>query len=194
MHTLLFATNNAHKVQEIQPLMPADIRVITLKDAGVETDIPEPYDTLEENASEKSRVILEMTGLDCFSEDTGLEVDALDGAPGVRSARFAGEKATHAENIALLLDKMKGMENRRACFRTIISLRWGGKEYLFEGICPGTILLEQKGAQGFGYDPVFEPDGDTRSFAEMNAQEKARYSHRAKAVAALVAFLQAEKQ
>jgi XTP/dITP diphosphohydrolase len=189
MHTLLFATNNAHKVAEIQPLVPASIRVISLKDAGIDREIPEPYDTLEENAREKSRVILQLSGKDCFSEDTGLEVEALEGAPGVRSARYSGENATHEENINLLLKNMDGIKNRKARFRTVISLQWQGKEYQFEGICEGEIITERSGDQGFGYDPVFVPDGAAKTFGQMNKEEKAQYSHRAKAVGKLVAFL-----
>jgi len=189
MHTLLFATNNAHKVAEIQPLVPAEIRVISLKDAGIDREIPEPYNTLEENAREKSRVILQLSGKDCFSEDTGLEVEALHGEPGVRSARYSGEQATHEQNITLLLKNLEGVENRRARFRTVISLQWQGSEYQFEGICTGEIIREKSGDQGFGYDPVFMPDGASKTFAQMNREEKAQYSHRAKAVAGLVAFL-----
>ncbi len=189
MHHLIFATNNAHKVSEIQPLMPPDIRIITLKEAGIERDIPEPHPTLEENAAEKSAVIHELTGLDCFSEDTGLEVDALQGAPGVKSARYAGEPVSHEANIALLLKNMEGQQNRSARFRTIISLRWQGGHYYFEGICPGTIQQGKCGDKGFGYDPIFIPDGANKSFAEMSLEEKSKYSHRAKAVEKLMEFL-----
>ena len=190
MHTLLFATNNAHKVAEIQPLVPSNIQVISLKEAGIDREIPEPYDTLEDNAREKSRVILELSGKDCFSEDTGLEVEALNGAPGVHSARYSGESATHEENIALLLLNLEGVESRRARFRTVISLQWQGSEYQFEGICNGVISTKRSGDEGFGYDPVFMPDGAAKTFAQMNMEEKALYSHRAKAVAGLVGFLQ----
>ena len=189
MHTLLFATNNAHKVAEIQPLVPADIRVISLKEAGIEREIPEPYHTLEENAREKSRVILAFSGKDCFSEDTGLEVEALHGAPGVRSARYSGEQATHEQNITLLLKNLEGVENRRARFRTVISLQWEGSEYQFEGICEGIIIAERFGDQGFGYDPVFIPGGANKTFAQMSKEEKAQFSHRAKAIAKLIEFL-----
>lgn len=190
MYTLLFATNNAHKVAEIQPLVPATIRVVSLRDAGIDKDIPEPFDTLEENAREKSRAILELSGKDCFSEDTGLEVEALNGAPGVRSARYSGDNATHEENIALLLHNLEGVVNRRARFRTVISLQWQGSEYQFEGVCTGVIITERSGDLGFGYDPVFMPDGAEKTFAQMQMEEKALYSHRAKAVAGLVGFLQ----
>jgi XTP/dITP diphosphohydrolase len=192
MHILLFATNNAHKVAEIQPLLPASIRVISLKEAGIDRDIPEPYGTLEENAREKSRVILELSGKDCFSEDTGLEVAALKGAPGVRSARYAGEQATHDQNITLLLQNLEGVENRQARFRTVISLQWKGKEYQFEGICEGRIIAHRAGSMGFGYDPVFIPDGANKTFAQMSKEEKAQFSHRAKAVGKLVEFLKGD--
>jgi XTP/dITP diphosphohydrolase len=189
MYTLLFATNNAHKVGEIQPLVPATIRVVSLRDAGIDKDIPEPFDTLEENAREKSRAIFELSGKDCFSEDTGLEVEALNGAPGVRSARYSGDNATHEENIALLLHNLEGVENRRARFRTVISLQWQGSEYQFEGVCTGVIITERSGGLGFGYDPVFMPDGAEKTFAQMQMEEKALYSHRGKAVSKLVEFL-----
>jgi XTP/dITP diphosphohydrolase len=189
MHILLFATNNAHKVAEIQPLLPDTIKVLSLKEAGIDRDIPEPYDTLEENAREKSRVILEISGKDCFSEDTGLEVEALNGAPGVRSARYSGENATHEENIALLLQNLEGCENRGARFRTVISLQWQGSEYQFEGICNGEIIAEKYGDEGFGYDPVFIPAGSDKTFAQMKKEEKSQFSHRARAMAKLIDFL-----
>jgi XTP/dITP diphosphohydrolase len=192
MHNLIFATNNAHKVAEIQPLMPDFITIITLKEAGIDRQIPEPHPTLEENAAEKSGVIHDLTGLDCFSEDTGLEVDALNGEPGVKSARYAGEPVSHAANIELLLKNMEGKENRAARFRTIISLRWRGGHYYFEGICPGTIQMEKSGEKGFGYDPIFVPEGADRTFAQMNLEEKSKYSHRAKAVEKLVGFLRGD--
>jgi XTP/dITP diphosphohydrolase len=192
MHQLILATNNAHKVQEIQPLVPSGIRVITLAEAGIDVDIPEPHDTLEANADEKSGVILQMTGEDCFSEDTGLEVEALGGAPGVKSARYAGEPVSHDANISLLLKNLEAVENRNARFRTVISLRWKGYRHLFEGICEGTILKERRGEKGFGYDPVFLPDGADKAFAEMTLEEKSQYSHRAKAVEKLIAFLKKE--
>jgi XTP/dITP diphosphohydrolase len=186
---LIFATNNAHKVSEIQKAIPAGYEVQSLKAAGIHVDIPEPHETLEANASEKSGTILAMTGQNCFSEDTGLEVEALQGAPGVRSARYAGDAASFADNVQLLLRNMEGQANRKARFRTVISLRYQGHEHLFEGICTGHITTEVKGEGGFGYDSVFVPDGDTRTFAQMTLEEKNQYSHRAKAVAALFDFL-----
>ena len=191
---LIFATNNAHKVAEIQQAIPAGFEVLSLRQAGINVDIPEPHDTLEANASEKSGVILAMTGTNCFSEDTGLEVEALNGAPGVRSARYAGDQASFADNVQLLLRNMAGQQDRNARFRTVISLRFNGEEHLFEGICPGHITDAACGDGGFGYDPVFVPAGDTRSFAEMTLAEKNQYSHRAKAVAKLFDFLARQKR
>ncbi len=189
MRTLIFATNNANKVTEIQHLMPAGIQVISLKEAGIDREIPEPHPTLEENAAEKSGVIHQLTGTDCFSEDTGLEVEVLNGEPGVKSARYAGEPVSHSANMDLLLKNLEGKENRNARFRTIISLRWQGAHYYFEGICSGTVQLVKRGEKGFGYDPVFIPDGADKTFAEMSLDEKSKYSHRAKAVEKLVEFL-----
>jgi XTP/dITP diphosphohydrolase len=188
-HPLVFATNNAHKVQEIRRQLGGDFEIMTMREAGIEADIPEPHDTLEANASEKSGFVWRQTGLNCFSEDTGLEVEALGGAPGVRSARFAGEQASYADNVALLLQRMEGISNRKARFRTVISLRWDGEELFFEGVCNGTITKEAQGTSGFGYDPVFVPENDKRTFAEMPLEAKIGYSHRAKAVHALLRFL-----
>lgn len=186
---LIFATNNQHKVAEVQPLLPENIQLITLSQAGINIDIPEPHDTLEANALEKSGVIYEMTGKSCFSEDTGLEVDALKGAPGVKTARYAGENATAQDNIAKLLHALQDENNRNARFRTVISLILNGREVQFEGICTGKIALEPGGKQGFGYDPVFIPDGAAVPFAEMTLEEKQVYSHRRKATDQLVDFL-----
>jgi XTP/dITP diphosphohydrolase len=187
--TLIFATHNPHKAEEIRSVLGNKIRIITLQDAGITREIPEPFETLEENAAAKSRTIYDLTGMDCFSEDTGLEVDVLNGEPGVRSARYAGEKAGFEANIAKLLANLEGQADRGARFRTVISLLIGGQEYRFEGICKGSIGLEKAGTGGFGYDPVFIPEGATRSFAEMELDEKNRYSHRAKATEKLVVFL-----
>ena len=187
---LLFATNNEHKIREIRAAIPPSIEVIGLKQAGIDIDIPEPYETLEENARAKSRTIFDLTGISCFSEDTGLEVNALGGAPGVRSARYAGPGRSSEENIDKLLVELEQQENRRANFRTVISLIWDRKEFLFEGICEGAILYARKGSGGFGYDSVFVPDGAERTFGEMNLEEKNEFSHRKKAAAKLVLFLQ----
>lgn len=187
---LIFATNNPNKVKEIQGLLPAAIRVMALKEAGIDIDIPEPHDSLAANATEKSSTIFRLTGKDCFSEDTGLEVDALNGAPGVKSARYAGEPVDPARNMELLLRELRGKSDRKARFRTVISLILAGKEYFFEGICTGSIIDAARGKEGFGYDPVFIPDGSNQSFGEMNMEEKKHFSHRAKATKQLVAFLQ----
>lgn len=186
---LIFASNNAHKLEEIRHLVGDRFEIQGLKEAGIIRDIPEPHNTLEENATEKSRVIFELTNTNCFSEDTGLEVEALNGEPGVRSARYAGEDRAFDQNIDLLLQNLEGQTNRRARFRTVISLIMDGQEHQFEGICPGTITLSRQGTQGFGYDPVFQPDGSDRSFGNMSMQEKEQYSHRSKATLKLVEFL-----
>ncbi|MBY0536817.1 MAG: RdgB/HAM1 family non-canonical purine NTP pyrophosphatase [Chitinophagaceae bacterium] len=187
--TLIFATNNAHKVEEIQAVIGDAIEVISLSAAGIDIDIPEPHATLEENAREKSQTIYRLTGLPCFSEDTGLEVDALNGEPGVKSARYAGEHRDFSANIEKVLAGLEGKENRGARFRTVISIIWDGIEHQFEGICEGEILRERRGEKGFGYDPIFMADGETRSFAEMTTQEKTAISHRTKAASELVKFL-----
>lgn len=187
--TLIFATNNQHKVTEIRSVVGVSFEIITLKEAGIYKDIPEPHDTLEANASEKSRTIHTLTGKNCFSEDTGLEVKTLQGEPGVKSARYAGEGRDFQANIDKLLMRLTGHADRSARFRTVISLILNNKEYLFEGICNGRIATEQKGREGFGYDPVFIPEGADKSFAEMHLEEKNRYSHRQKAVSQLISFL-----
>jgi XTP/dITP diphosphohydrolase len=190
MQTLIFATNNHHKVTEVEQILGKRWNIISLKEAGIDIDIPEPHATLEENAREKSTTIHKLTGQDCFSEDTGLETDALGGEPGVHSARYAGDGRSFEANIAKLLLRLQDEKNRNARFRTVISLIWEGKEYQFDGICEGTIIEKNKGIDGFGYDPVFIPDGDTRTFAEMTLAEKNRYSHRRKAMDKLIAFLE----
>ena len=186
---LIFATNNQHKVEEIRHVIGSAFELMTLREAGIDIDIPEPYDTLEENATGKSMTIYKMTKTNCFSEDTGLEVLALNGEPGVKSARYAGDEKSFDKNIDKLLDKLKDKTDTSARFRTIISLILDGEEYLFEGTCNGTIIRERKGDQGFGYDPVFIPHGSDKTFAEMSLDEKSRFSHRKKATSKLVAFL-----
>lgn len=187
---LIFATNNPNKVKEIRSLL-ADkgYEIISLKEAGIDIDIPEPYETLHENASAKSGTIYKMTGINCFSEDTGLEVTALNGEPGVKSARYADENKSFEANIDKLLLNLAGENDRSARFRTVISLIIDGKETLFEGICEGHIILERKGNGGFGYDPVFQPKGYSTTFAEMSLEEKAAISHRGRATVKLVTFL-----
>ncbi len=189
MHKLIFATNNRNKVAEIQSLVGNDFEIIPLKEAGIDIDIPEPHDQLEANAAEKARVIFSMTNQNCFSEDTGLEIAALKGEPGVKSARYAGEDRDFQANIDLVLSKMVGMEDRTAQFRTVICLIWEQKEYYFEGICKGKILTAMQGEKGFGYDPIFVPDDASKSFASMTMEEKNKYSHRQKAVTQLFNFL-----
>jgi len=191
---LIFASNNVHKIEEIRSIIGKNFEIITLQEAGIDTDIPEPYDTIEENASAKSKFIYQVTGKSCFSDDTGLEVDALGGEPGVKSARYAGEDKSFDKNIGKLLLKLGNRSDREARFRAVISLILQGKEFLFEGICEGKINYTPQGNAGFGYDPIFIPDGENRTFAEMNLTEKNRYSHRNKALVKLVAFLQKLKQ
>lgn len=186
---LIFATNNQHKIDEIRSVIDKNLELITLQEAGIDIDIPEPYNTLKENASGKSRTIFDMTGINCFSEDTGLEVDSLGGEPGVKSARYAGDDRSFNANIEKLLSKLTDKTDRTARFRTVISLIIDGRETLFEGICEGSIIKEKRGEQGFGYDPVFIPAGAAKTFAEMTMQEKNQFSHRKKAVEKLVAFL-----
>lgn len=186
---LIFATNNAHKIMEMQSAIGDKIELITLQQAGINIDIPEPHHTLQENASEKSWTIYRITGKDTFSEDTGLEVQALNGEPGVKSARYAGEGKGFKENINKLLQNLEPHANKKARFRAVLSLILNRQEYFFEGICEGTIIDEPKGKEGFGYDPVFVPDGSGKTFAEMNMAEKNEFSHRRKAAAKLVDFL-----
>ena len=169
---LLFATNNRHKVDEIRSVTGKSLEIMTLQEAGIDIDIPEPFDSLEENATVKSKTIFELTGISCFSEDTGLEVAALNGEPGVKSARYAGEGRDFQANIDLLLENLTDKTDRTAQFRTVVSLLWNDQEYLFEGICQGQIISIQKGQGGFGYDPVFIPDGADKTFAEMTIEEK----------------------
>lgn len=186
---IIFATNNQHKVDEVKAALPDSISIISLKDAGIDIDIPEPHDTLEDNAAEKARTIQTLTGENCFSEDTGLEVFALNGEPGVRSARYAGDEKSPRKNMEKLLSALEKQSERRARFRTVIFLILNKKEYMFEGICEGHITRQPRGEAGFGYDPVFVPDGTDKTFAEMGLEEKNKFSHRQKAVSRLVAFL-----
>ncbi|HEY9363948.1 MAG TPA: RdgB/HAM1 family non-canonical purine NTP pyrophosphatase [Chitinophagaceae bacterium] len=186
---LIFATNNENKIKEISPFVYDIFELLTLKQAGLDIQIPEPYDTLEENASEKSKTIYKLTGINCFSEDTGLETEALNGEPGVKSARYAGEDKAFDKNMDKLLSKLNGMPNRKAQFRTVISLILDGREYLFEGVCKGEIIKEKRGSAGFGYDPIFIPSGANKTFAEMTIDEKSEFSHRKKALNKLIVFL-----
>jgi len=189
MDTIIFATNNQNKVNEIRAVLGLRFNIVTLKEAGIDIDIPEPHDTLEDNATEKSKTIFDLTKKNCFSEDTGLEVDALNGEPGVKSARYAGDSRSFDDNIEKLLSNLSSVDNKLARFRTVISLMLNGKEYFFEGICPGKIISERKGKNGFGYDPVFIPAGSVKTFAEMDMEEKNKFSHRKKAMEKLINFL-----
>ncbi len=190
MRKIVFATGNPNKVKEVNEVLPETLSIIGLKEIGCREDLPETSPTLEGNALQKARYVFDNFGKDCFSEDTGLEVDALDGAPGVYTARYAGEACNADDNIDLLLKKLQGASNRKARFRTVIALIIKGESFLFEGIAEGEIAPERKGAGGFGYDPVFIPAGYQDSFAEMPSAEKNKISHRGKAVQKLVAFLE----
>jgi XTP/dITP diphosphohydrolase len=197
MHTLIFATNNQNKVDEIQSLVGADFNIVPLKSAGIDIDIPEPHDTLQENAAEKAKTIFDITNQNCFSEDTGLEIDALLGAPGVKSARYAGDGRDFQANIDKVLTNLGTTENRTAQFKTVICLIWRNdsqvkQTYFFEGICKGQIATEMHGEKGFGYDPIFIPEGSSKSFAQMTMEEKNQYSHRQKAVTKLFEFLRSK--
>jgi len=190
MKKLIFATNNQHKLAEIRNILSGKYMVFGLKEIGFEGDIPETGNTLHENASIKSKFIFENFKLDCFSDDTGLEIDALGGKPGVYSARYAGEEANPEKNIEKVLLEMKGSSNRLARFKTVISLILNGKEYFFEGKIEGKIIFEKRGTTGFGYDPIFVPDGYNHTFAEMDLAAKNQISHRALATAKLASFLE----
>ena len=181
MSNLLFATNNQHKLREIQEIMGQEFRVLSLKDVNQDVDIPETQATIEGNAVQKARFIHDLTGMNCFADDTGLEIDALEGRPGVFSARYAGEGCSFDDNIDKILMELSGTGNRKACFRTVICLILEGKESLFEGRIDGVITDERKGVDGFGYDPVFLPDGYGQTFAEMPAYLKNGISHRGRA-------------
>lgn len=189
MKTLIFATNNNNKVIEVRSILKNEFKILSLAEAGIDIDIPEPYDTLEENAYEKARVINNITKENCFAEDTGLEVDALNGDPGVKSARYAGEGRNFENNIDKLLSNLKNTDNRKAQFKTVICIILDGKRHIFDGICKGTIIAERKGQSGFGYDPVFIPEGADKTFAEMTLEEKNNFSHRKKAIKKLTNFL-----
>jgi XTP/dITP diphosphohydrolase len=187
--TLLFATRNRHKAEEIRAALGDRYTILTLPEAGIDQEIPEPHDTLEANAREKSMTIHRITGNNCISEDSGLEVEALGGAPGVRSARYAGVGLPASAHIGKLLAALDGQANRKARFRTVISLVIDGQEQQFSGTCEGRIAEHPAGTQGFGYDPIFIPEGQDLTFAQMDMAGKNRYSHRIKAVNALLEFL-----
>lgn len=186
---LIFASNNQHKSSEIQNIIGDSFKLITLLEAGFEGDIPENQNTLEGNALEKARFIFNKLHVNCFADDTGLEVEALNGAPGVFSARYAGKENNAENNINKLLQNLKNKTNRKAQFRTVIALIINSKEFLFEGIVKGNIINEKKGLSGFGYDPIFVPDGYNNTFADMSLIEKNKISHRANAIFKLAEFL-----
>lgn len=186
---LVFATHNQGKLKEVQQITGNTYQLLSLTDIGFTDDIPEPYPTLWENALEKARTIYRSFGLNCFAEDTGLEIDALNGEPGVFTARYAGEHKSPDDNINLVLQKLQNISNRSARFRTVFALILNGQEYLFEGIANGTITQQRQGEGGFGYDPVFMPDGYTQTFAQLPAAVKNSISHRAKAMNLLLNFL-----
>ena len=189
MRKLIFATNNAHKLGEVQALLGDAFELVTLRECGITEDIPETAETLEGNALQKARYVYSKTGLDCFADDTGLEVDALGGAPGVHSARYATDGHDFAANNRLLLKNLEGAQERTARFRTVIALILDGVEYTFEGRVEGVIATEESGSEGFGYDPLFVPSGEIITFAQMSAEAKNAISHRGRAVAELVKFL-----
>ena len=189
MKTLVFATNNLHKLEEVRDILGGSFRIASLKEIGCTDDIPETADTLEGNALQKASYVKDKFGYDCFADDTGLEVEALGGAPGVFSARYAGPGHDSEANMRKLLKELEGKTNRQAQFRTVVALLLDGEEYTFEGIVRGTILTERRGTAGFGYDPVFVPEGYAETFAEMGSEEKNRISHRARAVQKLADFL-----
>ena len=189
MKKFVFATNNAHKLKEVAAIVGHQIELLSLEDIGCHDDIPETSDTLEGNALQKAKYVYERYHIDCFADDTGLEVEALDGAPGVYSARYAGEGHNSEENIRKLLHELEGKDNRKARFRTVFALIINGKEHLFEGVVRGEIIRHRRGTSGFGYDPVFVPEGYTETFAEMGNEEKNKISHRAHAVQKLCAYL-----
>ncbi|MBO5692371.1 MAG: non-canonical purine NTP diphosphatase [Tidjanibacter sp.] len=189
MKKIIFATNNAHKLEEVNAILGGEIELITLKEAGIVEDIPEEEPTIEGNALAKARYVWQKTGRDCFADDTGLEVDALGGAPGVHSARYATDGHDFAANRTKLLREMEGKTDRTARFRTVIALIEGGKERCFEGIVEGVITTEERGEGGFGYDPMFQPEGYTQTFSELSPEEKNAISHRGRAVKKLAEWL-----
>lgn len=186
---LVFATNNLNKLAEVQKMLPTTIELLSLKDINCFDDIEETATTLEGNAQIKANHISEKYGYNCFADDTGLEVPALNGAPGVYSARYAGEPTNAENNMQKLLNELHNKTNRNAQFRTSVCLNLNGEQFLFDGVCKGQILSEKQGEQGFGYDPIFQPEGYNNSFAEMTAEEKNKISHRGLAIQQLVSFL-----
>ena len=187
---IVFATNNINKIKEVQALLPKSIQIISLESIGCLEDIPETANTIEGNAIQKANYITQKYGYDCFADDTGLEVEALNGEPGVYSARYAGAQRNADDNMNLLLEKLQSQSNRKAQFKTVITLNLNGKQHLFTGIVTGKITLEKIGNQGFGYDPIFQPAGFSETFAQLSLAQKGQISHRGKATQALIAFLE----
>lgn len=186
---LVFATNNAHKLEEVTKIINDGFEILNLKDIQCFEDIPETQNTIEGNASQKSHYVYKKYKINCFADDTGLEIDALNGEPGVYSARYAGKDCSFQDNVNKVLKKLDGVENRNAQFKTVISLIIEGKEYLFEGIIKGKILKEERGGSGFGYDPIFKPIGYDKTFAELGSEIKNKISHRGIATSKLAEFL-----
>ena len=187
---IVFATNNINKIKEVQALLPKSIQIISLESIGCLEDIPETANTIEGNAIQKANYITQKYGYDCFADDTGLEVEALNGEPGVYSARYAGAQRNADDNMNLLLEKLQSQSNRKAQFKTVITLNLNGKQHLFTGIVTGKITLEKIGNQGFGYDPIFQPEGFSETFAQLSLAQKGQISHRGKATQTLIAFLE----
>lgn len=187
---LVFASNNKNKIAEIQQLLPSTITILSLEDIGCLEEIPETASTIEGNAILKANYITQKYGYNCFADDTGLEIDALNGAPGVYSARYAGEQKNADDNMNKVLEALENISNRNAHFKTVIALNINQEQHLFTGIAKGKIIQEKIGSHGFGYDPIFQPKEIEKTFAELTMEEKSRYSHRAKAVQLLVTFLE----
>ena len=190
---LVFASNNKNKILEIQSMLPESIKILSLEDIGCIEDIPETADTIEGNAILKANYVTQKYGFDCFADDTGLEVDSLDGEPGVFSARYAGEQRNADDNMNKLLDALSNKTNRKAQFKTVIALNLNGEQELFTGIVKGEITLEKTGNQGFGYDPIFQPEGFSETFAQLPLEMKNKIGHRGKATQLLIAFLKKKK-
>lgn len=186
---LCFATNNAHKIEEVQALLGKQFNVVSLQEVGCNEELAEDQETIEGNSLQKAQYVFDNYQVDCFADDTGLEVEALNGAPGVYSARYAGPQRKAEDNMNLLLANLSGKKNRKARFRTVVTLITKQGTHQFEGVLPGTIINERRGTQGFGYDPVFLPENSSRTLAEMNLEEKNTLSHRARAIEKLVVFL-----
>jgi XTP/dITP diphosphohydrolase len=184
----LFATNNKHKIEEVRNILPV-YEIFSLSDVGISIDIPEDYETLDENAMQKARFIAKLSAMDVLADDTGLEIEALEGRPGVYSARYAGEGCSFDDNVQKVLSEMKGMENRKARFRTVVAMIFSGKEFFFDGTVEGVITHEPFGTEGFGYDPIFLPDGCSETFAQMGQALKNSISHRARAFQEISDFL-----